>query len=62
MIMWPDYRNAERLGKMTEDVKTYNANHSRLQTLKYISNNYGYTIQAGIRFLKENAILPKIVF
>ena len=51
--MNPDYRNAERLDKMKDDVSDYSSNHSKLQTLKYISNNYGYTMQAGILFLKE---------
>ena len=49
--MNPDDRNARMLKRMEVDVRRFQENHNRLQTLKYISIKYGYTMQAGITFL-----------
>ena len=51
--MNPDGRNFIMLKRMNKDVKRFQETHNKLQTLKYISKKYGYTMQAGIGFLKE---------
>lgn len=49
--MWPEYGHI-KIEKMQKDVSGYQKNHNKRLTLKYISNEYGYSIQAGIKFLK----------